>query len=432
MTAVLDRTKAPQNKPMEHFAIPVPERRILNNGTPLNILRVGSEDVIRFDILVRGGQWQQELPLQAMFTNRMLREGTASYTSQQIASKLDYYGAWLDLSSSVNYGFITLYSLVKYFPQTLEIVASMVKEPLFPEKELDVVRNVNRQQFLVNADRVEVLARKELNRSLFGTAHPLGKYAALQDYDTITAAHLRNFYTTYYTSANSTLYVSGKVTDDILRCVEQHFGQESWGSLSSIPADRNYEAQTIADRRVFIERPDALQSSVKMGCFTLDRLHPDFLKFKVLVTLFGGYFGSRLMSNIREDKGYTYGIASGVVSYPGTGMFIVSTEAANEYVRPLIAEVYTEIDRLQQDLVPAEELEMVKNYMLGDLCRAYEGPLSVTEAWIFTQTAGLPDSFYDQSVQAIRTVTAEELRRLAQLYFDKERLIEVVAGKKML
>ena len=160
MTAVLDRTKAPQNKPMEHFAIPVPERRILNNGTPLNILRVGSEDVIRFDILVRGGQWQQELPLQAMFTNRMLREGTASCTSQQIASKLDYYGAWLDLSSSVNYGFITLYSLVKYFPQTLEIVASMVKEPLFPEKELDVVRNVNRQQFLVNADRVEVLARK--------------------------------------------------------------------------------------------------------------------------------------------------------------------------------------------------------------------------------------------------------------------------------
>lgn len=431
MNTTLDRTQAPQSKPMEQFAIPAPDRRVMRNGMPLNVLNVGTEDVIRMDILVRGGQWHQECPLQATFTNRMLREGTQHYTSQEIAERLDYYGAWLDLSSSVNYGFITLYSLLKYFPKTLEIVASMVKEPVFPEKEFQVVCNVNRQQFLVNAERVEVLSRKELNRSLFGTAHPLGKYAVEEDYSRISTEHLRKFYNTCYSSANASIYVSGKVNETILNLIQQHFGNESWGNAAALPTDRHFEPQPALQKQVFINRPDALQSSIKMGCLTLDRQHPDFLKLKVLVTLFGGYFGSRLMSNIREEKGYTYGIASGLISYPDTGMLIISTETANEYVPAVINEVYHEIDRLRQDLVPQDELEMVKSYMLGDLCRAYEGPLSVAEAWIYTQTAGLDDTFYERTVQTIRSVTAEELRHTAQLYLGKESLIEVVAGKKM-
>ena len=123
-----------------------------------------------------------------------------------------------------------------------------------------------------------------------------------------------------------------------------------------------------------------------MGCFVMDRHHPDFLKARVMVTLFGGYFGSRLMSNIREDKGYTYGIGAGIVSYPGTGILTVSTEAANEYVNSIITEVYREMDKLCNDLVPQEELEMVKNYMLGDLCRSYEGPFSLSDAWIYIET----------------------------------------------
>lgn len=176
---MLNRTVPPAIKPVANFEIPLPERRVMQNGMPLNVIRTGSEDVVRFDLLVRGGQWCQEYPLQAMFTNRMLREGSAGMTSSEIAEKLDYYGAWLDLSSSVNYGFVTLYSLGKYFPQTLEVLASMVKEPVFPEKELSVVVEMNRQQFKVNAQRVDVMARKGLNRALFGIGHPLGRYAEI-------------------------------------------------------------------------------------------------------------------------------------------------------------------------------------------------------------------------------------------------------------
>ncbi|WP_288324809.1 pitrilysin family protein [uncultured Phocaeicola sp.] len=428
---MLDRTTPPPIRQLSEFSIALPERRVMKNGMPLNIINAGTEDVVRFDLLIGGGQWHQEQPLQAMFTNRMLREGTRRMTSAQIAEKLDYYGAWLELSSSVNYGFITLYSLNKYFSRTLSVIAEMVKAPLFPAKELSVVADTNKQQFLVNSTRVEMIARKQLNRALFGAEHPFGRYAVAEDYDRITPEVLRDFYQKYYHSGNCSVYISGKVTPDIIRSIEENLGDDAWGEVKDKPVMQAVAPRTTSEKHLFVEREDALQSSLKMGSFVMDRQHPDFLKARVMVTLFGGYFGSRLMSNIREDKGYTYGIGAGIVSYPDTGILIISTEAANEYINSIIAEVYREMDKLCNELVPQGELEMVKNYMLGDLCRSYEGPFSLSDAWIYIETAGLDDKFFIRSLDAIRGITREEIQRLAQAYFCKENLIEVVAGKKV-
>ena len=149
-----------------------------------------------------------------------------------------------------------------------------------------------------------------------------------------------------------------------------------------------------------------------------------------MTTVFGGYFGSRLMSNIREDKGYTYGIVAGILSYPGCSILGISTETDNQHVEPLINEVYHEMDRLQNERVPEEELEMVRSYMLGDMCRAYERAFSLSDAWIFIETGQLDDDFFDRSVNSIRGISSERLQDLAQKYFIKEKLIEVVAGQR--
>lgn len=427
----LDRTIAPEIRRIDHFSIAKPERLLMRNGMPLNVIQVGNEDVVRFDLLVKGGQWDQTQPLQAMFTNRMLREGTRRLTSSQIAEKLDYYGACLEFSSSVNYSFVTLYSLGKYFPITLETVASVVKEPVFPEKELSVIVNASRQQFQVNAERVDVMARKRLNRALFGTKHPLGQYAEKEDYDRISRGALQEFYQMHYHSRNCSAYVSGKVTAEVVRCIERHFGEADWGDVLQTATSKDYTPETETGNLFFVEKDDALQSSLKIGGFSLPQRHPDYLKFRVLVTLFGGYFGSRLMSNIREEKGYTYGIGAGIVNYRDIGVLGISTETANEYVKPAITEIFKEIDILQSETVSAAELEMVRNYMLGDMCRSYEGAFSLSDAWIFIETMGLPDDFFERSLEAIRDVDASELLKLAQMYFCKENLIAVVAGKKM-
>lgn len=283
---------------------------------------------------------------------------------------------------------------------------------------------------MVNNERVDVLARKQLNRSLFGPGHPLGRYAVFEDYDKITSEVLRQFHETHYHSGNCSAYISGNVTPEIIRAIEENFGNGHWGKGTVISQAPCYSPEPESQKRVFIEKGNAMQSSIKIGGFTLGKRHPDALKYKVLVTLFGGYFGSRLMSNIREEKGYTYGIGAGIVSYPGNGILIISTEAGNEYIEPVITEVYHEMDRLCEEKVSQQELTMVKNYILGDMCRSYESAFSLADAWIYIESEGLDNDFYTRSVNAVKAVTPDELLELAQKYFCKENLIEVVAGKK--
>ena len=428
---MIDRTLQPPVCEPEDFVMQCPECRVLPNGIPLNILNIGDNEVVRVDVLMKGGRWHQRLPLQALFTNRMLREGTRSYTSAQIAESLDYYGAWLELSSAAEHGFLTLYSLNKYLPQTLAVLAGMVREPVFPEKELRTIVDNNVQQFKVNLSKVDFLAHRGLAEAIFGEHHPCGRIVREKDYACITREVLREFYDDYYHSGNCALYVSGRVTEDCVERIEALFGREPFGACRKPVERKDFIPCPMEEKRVFIEHSDALQSAVKMGMALPDRTHPDYHKLRVLVTLLGGYFGSRLMSNIREEKGYTYGISASLVSYPGVSSLIISTETANEYVEPLIHEVYHEIDRLREEPVSDEELAMVCNYMLGDLCRSYESAFTLADAWIFLHTSGLPSTFFEDTLRAIKTITAEDIRCLAGEYLCKENLKEVVSGKKM-
>ena len=426
----MDRTIQPEIQPLKNFHIQTPVRTTLPNGIPLTVINAGEQEVVRMDVLFSGGRWQQSQKLQALFTNRMLREGTTKYTAATIAEKLDYYGSWLELSSSSEYAYITVYSLNKYLAKTLEVVESMIKEPLFPQKELQTILDTNIQQYLVNTSKVDFLAHRSLLKSLYGEQHPCGKIVMEEDYHTITPEVLREFYERYYHSGNCSIFLSGKVTDDIISRVTDIFGIP-FGQYQLQMPKSSFPFAAIPEKRIFTEREDAMQSAVKMGCTTITREHPDYPKLRVLMTLFGGYFGSRLMSNIREDKGYTYGISAGVVFYPDSGLLIVSTETDNEYVEPLIQEVYHEIDRLHQEPVSAEELRMVRNYMLGEMCRSYESPFSLSDAWIFIATSGLKDDYFARSLQAVNEITPAEIQDLAQRYLCKETLKEVIAGKKL-
>ena len=426
----MDRTIQPEIQPLKNFHIQTPVRTTLPNGIPLAVINAGEQEVVRMDVLFSGGRWQQSQKLQALFTNRMLREGTTKYTAATIAEKLDYYGSWLELSSSSEYAYITVYSLNKYLAKTLEVVESMIKEPLFPQKELQTILDTNIQQYLVNTSKVDFLAHRSLLKSLYGEQHPCGKIVMEEDYHTITPEVLREFYERYYHSGNCSIFLSGKVTDDIISRVTDIFGIP-FGQYQLQMPKLSFPFEAIPEKRIFTEREDAMQSAVKMGCTTITREHPDYPKLRVLMTLFGGYFGSRLMSNIREDKGYTYGISAGVVFYPDSGLLIVSTETDNEYVEPLIQEVYHEIDRLHQEPVSAEELRMVRNYMLGEMCRSYESPFSLSDAWIFIATSGLKDDYFARSLQAVNEITPAEIQDLAQRYLCKETLKEVIAGKKL-
>lgn len=428
---LLDRTIQPEIKDVEQLTVQAPKKIHMPNGVLLNVLDSGDNEVVRVDLLIEGGRWQQSQPLQALFTNRMLREGTRRFSAGEISEKLDYYGAWLELSSASEYAYVTLYSLNKYLPQTLEILESIVKEPVFPEKELEVIVGNNIQQFQVNSSKVDFLAHRALVKAIYGEHHPTGRVVEMEDYHRIHPAVLEEFYNRHYHSGNCSIYLSGRVTDDCIRRIEELFGREPFGKDFRKPEEKVFLPVSSGEKRIFVEREDAMQSAVRLGMLSMERNHPDYLKARVLITLFGGYFGSRLMSNIREEKGYTYGISANMMPYPGKGLLVVNAETANDFVKPLIEEVYHEIDRLQNEPVSAEELSVVKNYMLGETCRSYESAFSLADAWIFVQVSGLQETYFADVLNAIKDVTPAEIRELAGKHLCKEKLKEVISGKKM-
>lgn len=426
---MLDRTIQPEIKPISKIAMPEVEQTSLANGTALYLIRDNSQEVVRMDFMIGGGAWHQSKALVANLTNQMLKEGSKNLNSQQIAEKMDFYGSWLQLSASYHYSYLTVYCLSKYVAETLAVVEEMLKRPIFPEAEFEVILNKRKQQFLLDEQKVQPLASKKFSACIYGDNHPYGKTAQASDFENISTKDLKEFYAQYYGSHNLQIVLSGNINDSLIAEMNKYFGCEHWGT-EQIPPSPLFSLTPEKEKQHLVAKDDAIQSAVRIGRVGLQRNNPDFFGMKVVSTILGGYFGSRLMSNIREEKGYTYGIGCSLSAMKEAGSFAISTECATEYVKPLIAEVYKEMDLLCTEQVDPEELEMVKNFMLGDAARLFDGTFSIADAHISLLANDLDISFYEKQIQTIRDITAEDIQALSKKYFVKNEFYEVIAGKR--
>ena len=422
---MLDRTTPPRILPTS-FTFRKPVERVLRNGIPLYIIEAAGLEAIRIDFVFTAGQYQQVRKLQALFSCRMLREGCRGYTAAEFAERLDYYGAWLELSVAMTRSFVTLYTLKKHFFPTIELVQRMLTEPTYSEEQFSTVRANNKAQLLVNLQKGDAIAMRALRLNIYGAQHPCGMQSHPEDYDTLQRTDLIEFYRQHYGSRNCNIYLSGDVDDTILAQVESLFGNEAWGSghpLSSLPA---FEVCGKQPSLLTIQHPGAVQDSIRMGCLLMDVNTPDYLSMRILSTVLGGYFGSRLMKNIREEKGYTYHIGSDLLTSTQQVLFLIHCEAQAGKSQEVINEVHREIQRLHTERIPDEELHMVRNYVTGEICRNYESAFSLADAYIFMHHLGLPQTHLEQTVEAIRTTDAARLQQLAQQYLHPENLHCVV------
>ena len=410
---------------LDHLILPRPVA--MPNGVPLYLLEGVDKGVVRFDILFKGGYAVQSKPLLAMFTNRMLREGAGELSAAEISQKLDYYGAWIDMYSSQNSNHITLYTMSKHFVPLLKVLEEMIKRPLFPQENLDTVRSSNKSYFMVNSRKVDVVSQRYFENSVWGDGHPLGHVVDAADYDAIMRDDIIGYYNNYYGSCNCTMFLSGNASEAMLSALNDCFGAETWGCEKECAAVELLSPSPCLSRR-FIQVPDTMQSAVKIGFMAMDATHPDFHKFRFLCVLLGGYFGSRLMSNVREDNGYTYHISAELDAYGCRNAFMISSETATEYVEPLIKEVYKELDRLVDEPVATDEIELVRNYIMGELCREYEGQSAKSEVFINAWLSGVDFASVNSYIDEIKEITPAELHRLANLYFKRENMIEIVVG----
>lgn len=425
---MLDRSTPPPIKEVETLTFPEVDSCCLPNGIPLYIIDRGDQELSRVDILFSAGKVQERQPLTAKFTAAMLREGASGLSSAYIAEKLDYYGAILQTLATQRNTYITLYSANRYFFDILPLLCKLVVSPDFPEEEFRTLKERNRQALSVDLMKVNVLASRIFSEQLFGAENPYGKSEQLADYDTLTTAHLREFHSRYYTAEQCRIVLSGRITPEMKAAVKETFAAVPSRSESErflFPA-----IHSSNEHYRFVEKAGALQAGIRVGRLVVGRDHPDHHILRVLNTVLGGYFGSRLMSNIREEKGYTYGIQSSVVTYPDVSYLVVQTQAATSYVKPLIDEIFNEFSRLRNELVEPDELRMVRNYMTGEMLRLFDSPFSVAEVFVTLLANGLDFSYYNERFGVIRSFTAEQLQAAARCYLNKENFYVVVAGQE--
>lgn len=424
---MLNRTVAPEFKAIDHINLITPGHIQLDNGCNLYWFNSGEQDLVRIEWIFNNIRFNPEKPLLNVAVNTMLTEGTDTLSASQIADAIDYYGAFLQVDYGFDQSQVTLYCLNKHLLHTLPVVKDILTNSAFPEKELQTFVRNQQQKLQVSLQKNEFVARRIFNRVMFGeTMYGIGPNA--EDYAKLRREDMLVHFKQMYQPANCTMVVAGKVDDTTLKAITHAFDHD-WAN-GNIAADISQpEFNAPAELFTYVEKPEALQSAIRIGTPTINRGHPDFPALQIVNTILGGYFGSRLMNNIREDKGYTYGIGSATSSMKHTGSIFIATEVGAEFTNATLAEIEKEINILKTQLISSEELSLVKNYMLGSLLGSLENVFSHADKFKNVYHSGLDLSYYDRYTEVVRDITPEQILSLANQYFDFDKFCKVVVGK---
>jgi zinc protease len=397
----------------------------LANGVPVYAISAGAQDVIQIEMVFYAGNWYEEQKGVAGATNFLLKNGTKNKTALQVNEAFEYYGAYCNRSCYNETATLSLHTLNKHLDHLLPVMTELLEDSIFPEQELDIFKQNSKQRLSVNLQKAEFVAGRLIDSYLYGEAHPYGKYTNPEDIDALTTDALRAYYKKYYQQGKVAIFVSGNLPADIEQRLNTAFG--SLGLTAPDFKNPFIAATPAADKKYRIDNDkDAVQGAIRIASPFPNRHHPDFKKVMVLNNIFGGFFGSRLMANIREEKGYTYGIYSYIQNHIQQSSWVISTEAGKDVSEATIEEVYKEMKLLREEPVDEEELLLVRNYMMGSILGDLDGPFHIMAKWKNIILNNMDDNYFYDSVKAIRETSAEELMALANEYLQPEKFYELV------
>lgn len=424
---MLDRTKAPEIHEIEAVTLQVAEVSHLSNGARLHYIKSETQPVIRLDFVFKAGKWYEEQVGVADLTGKMLFEGSMNYTAKHIAEKVAYYGASFENNHGYDRSEFTLYCLSKYVRELLPLVLDVLQNPVFPTEEFELLRKRDIQNLKVQRQKNNYLATHSFTKLVYGDTHPYVYGLDEHVLDTIAKGELENFYKSRYSTDQLEVFACGAIDDELEKLLEQEI---STLHLSGAPAELKVKNAGVEKDEDFVLMPESLQSSIRIGKQFPLIGHEDYHKLVVLNEILGGYFGSRLMRNIREDKGYTYGIYSAISPKEQDSLFFVGTDVNYQVTDKTIGEIHKEIKLLQEELVPEDELQTVKSYMLGKFLNDIATIFEQCDRYKRIVLHKLPYEHYNNYISTIRGVTAEELQALANQYIKLEGLKTAIAGKR--
>lgn len=399
------------------------EKYVLDNGVEVCAVNAGAEDVLQVEWVFYAGNWYEEKNLVAASANFLLKNGTSQKTAFQVNEHFEYYGSYLNRHCYNETASLSLHSLSKHLEVLLPVVKELLVDSVFPEEEIAVYKQNMKQRLNVNLKKCDFVAGRLIDAYLYGEDHPYGRYSRFEDFDNVGRKQLLEFYRQYYLEGKLVIFVAGKLPANIFSLLNQHFGD-----LKNKPVTINeIAAKSSAEKKYRVNNdPNGVQGAIRMGAPFPNRHHPDFLKVQVLNNLFGGFFGSRLMSNIREDKGYTYGIFSYLQNHRQQSAWVISTEAGRDVCEAAITEVYKEMEALRNEVVEEDELLLVRNYMMGSILGDLDGPFHIINRWKTIILNELDENYFYNQINTIKSVSAAELQEMANKYLVPENFYELV------
>ena len=422
-----DRKSIPVVQMVNLERIPDVSEYKLGNNIPVFLINSVSNDLVKLDFIFKAGQVYEKHPLQASSTNMMLLEGSADHSAEEMNRLLDYFGTFPNLIIEKDSAGFSIIFLARYAEEIISLCREIIFYPAFGENEFSLLINKRLHRFLVNSEKVQVIAREKFFRSVFGNDHPYGRQVVKEDFEKISTDQIREFHSLFYDPSRLLIIVSGTTGTDLIRLLDINFGNLQ---VSGTASGLNIQPDVYPSRKEFIKKENSVQSAIRIGCATINKKHTDYQGLKIVNAILGGYFGSRLMKNIREDKGFTYGISSGLSSLAFCGYMVISTEVGSQYTKDTLTEIYKEITRLRNEQVRKDELDIVRGYMLGELVRMFDGPFAVSDSFRSVLEFGFDNTYYSDFARRIKSITPDEIIHLARSYYNIEEMHEIIAGSE--
>jgi predicted Zn-dependent peptidase len=414
---MLNRKLPPFASQVQDFNLLKPRNIQLTNGVPVYVFSAGNRPIINLQVIFKAGKWYETHKSASVLLAKMLTEGTRNYTAPVLSAKFDELGAFLEVNAGTDLLYLEVVVLEQHTEIVCELLAEMMEYPTFPEEEFHSLKNRIATQYMVNLERNAYLGNVLLKKQLFGQEHPYGYFPSPENIKNFPLEAIReNFRQTMYQQPFDIL-IAGQVEDRHLAILEKHFGNIGLSTSNRVPASPYARDFSVKPGKHFEAKPNSLQTSIKIGKKIPHKAHPDMLVLDVLNELLGGFFGSRLMKNIREEKGLTYGIYSNLVFLLQDSYLLIAADVSKEKTEEAVQEIYREIEKLAEEKIAEDELNLVKNYMAGSHLKSITTPFAIAEHFKSLHYLGLTLEYYDHYIEKLQSVTAEDLRTAAARYF---------------
>ncbi|MDE7149803.1 MAG: insulinase family protein [Bacteroidales bacterium] len=404
----------------------MPETVRLGNGIPLYLFPDSHSELLRLEFIFEAGSSLQEKPIQARACSALL-EATLHHSADAMTERFDYYGAYMEKYVDRDQSSIVIYALARYSREIIALCEEIFKEAVFSAAELQLYLEKQRSQFDIAMQKVAEVSRRAFFAQVFGERHPYGVSVERTDFDGLQREDVEAFYRRFYVAANAAIVLAGGYGDGTVQALADSFGRD-FPIGQAAPTDRTVGPVLPSPRFGFVSKPGALQASVRMGKVVMPPTDAGFSTFKVLDYLFGGYFGSRIMQNIREEKGYTYGISSYILPLRAHTVWIVASEVKQACSRQVVAEIQNEMRKLCDRKPGKKELNIVRQVYQGDFLREMDGIFEIAEKWKFLRMFGLTDVFYRQFAETLENIEPSDIQQAAQCYFTPDSFHVTVCG----